>query len=226
MESIGINDLPAKKRLDERHHYLITLPISTVALTAFSLLFGMLAAIFVSRISSESLGAFNLGNTLVGNVPLIANWTIWIVGIVLTVVGYSGSKKRARVFNIIKTAVVLFIELLLGVTLLIFAGRIASLYYHGEMPEAGAMLKVYAGFMLAACVPLALFGIFVKKNLLIMGIFYAAYLMLLAIAAAALLAAVYAGKLNVIWLAAVYGLMQPAAYVVMNVGGWRVKKDR
>ena len=227
MESICVNDLPAKKRLDERHHYLLTVVIAGVVFSFISILITSFTPLAMNRLGSDALGAYTIGSSSISTSTIITNWLIYAAGIVLAMIGYSGSKKRERVFDIIRTAVTLGAELLLGLVLLVFAGRIVSSLYSGwSAGPAVPMLRIYAATMLLACVPVALFGIFVKKNLLVAGIFCGAWALLTVMIAAVILLAIAFGKLGPKWIAAALALIQPATHIFPNVGGWRVKKDR
>ena len=216
---------PEKRRLDERHHYLLTVVFAGVVFSAISMLMTLFGHVAARRVGLESFSAYSVGCSSISNASIITNWMIYITGIVLAMIGYSGSKKREKVFDTVRTAVTLGAELLLGLVMLAFAGRMGEYFGGREYADsAAAMVRIYAGTLLLVCVPVALFGIFVKKNLLVAGIFCGAWAAVTVVVSAALLVAVAFGKLDVKWLAAALALIQPATHIFPNVGGWRVRK--
>lgn len=220
---------PKARRLDERHHYLLTIMIGGAVLGVVTTLFTMFSTSAVNqafgRDGWEIEVAFSLGRSAITTASLIPNWILHIVGILLVIIGYSGSTKREKTFNTVRTAVILAAEAVFALVMLAFAKQIAGLYASDiYIANSAPMVRAYAGAVLLAAGPMAVAGILIKKNLIITSIIYAAYSTLTATIAAALILAVYFGKLPVFWLGAFSGLIQPAQYILPNVGEWRALK--
>lgn len=218
MEEITLNSAPVRRRLDERHQYLLTMLIG-----------GLIVSVVQFILSIPIAGSLGYEGVMNNNcITTISGWAFMALfygGIILRMIGYSGSKKRARIFDIVSSVFAVTVTLIAAVCMFFLAGPIIRMLFGGSADQVSlTCIRVFALCMVLSLAISALMGVFIKKRLLIAGIILGGVFLLTVAAIAAYAILMHFVSVPLWTVGVIPGLLYPVVYAFPNIGAWKAKR--